>query len=221
MDGVHDLGGMDGLGPVERDEATFHAEWEQRVFAIVLITMARGHCNMDEFRHAIERMAPAQYLDASYFERWLAAIESLLVEHDVVDADDLEALTADYATGEADISERTDPELAETMRAIIDSGGSPRRGDGNPAFAVGDAVRVRNRHPRGHTRCPGYVRRAEGTVRAVNGAHVLPDAHAHGDGEQPEPLYTVRFEGGELWGPDAESGTAVSVDLWESYLEQP
>jgi nitrile hydratase beta subunit len=223
MDGVHDLGGMDGFGPIEHtaDEPAFHDEFERRVFATVLIAMAQGHCSMDEFRHAIERMAPERYLDASYYERWLSAIERLLVENGVVSADRLAERNEQFEGGEATVPERVDPSLAETMRSIVESGASPRRGDGDPAFDVGDAVRVSNRHPDGHTRCPGYVRRATGTVQAINGAHVLPDTRAHGEGEQPEPLYTVRFEGTELWGPDAESGTAVSVDLWESYLEAP
>jgi nitrile hydratase len=219
MDGVHDLGGMDGFGPIDRDEATFHAEWERRAFAMVLITMAQGHYGMDEFRHAIERMAPAAYLEATYFERWLAGMEALLVEHDVLEKTAIESRQAEFAAGGAEVPERSDSELAEMMRSIAQSGASPRRGDGNPALDVGDAVRVRNRHPDGHTRCPGYVRRARGTVRAVNGAHVYPDANAHGEGERPQPLYTVRFEGTELWGPGAEPDTAVSVDLWEPYLE--
>lgn len=223
MDGVHDLGGMDGFGPIEHtpDEPAFHDEFEQRVFATVLLAMAQGHCSMDEFRHAIERMAPDRYLGARYYERWLSAIEKLLVENGVVSADRLAERIAQFEHGEAAVSERQDPALADAMRSIIESGASPRRGDGDPVFDVGDAVHVRNRHPEGHTRCPGYVRRATGTVRASHGAHVLPDARAHGQGEEPEPLYTVRFEGTELWGPDAESETAVSVDLWESYLEPP
>lgn len=223
MDGVHDLGGIDGFGPIEHtaDEPTFHDEFERRVFATVLITMAQGHCSMDEFRHAIERMAPDRYLGARYYERWLTAIEKLLVENGVVSADRLAERIEQFENGATAVAERRDPVLAETMRTIIESGASPRRGEDDPAFAVGDTVRVRNRHPAGHTRCPGYVRRATGTVRAIHGAHVLPDARAHGQGEHPEPLYSVRFEGAELWGPDAESDTAVSVDLWESYLERP
>lgn len=221
MDGVHDLGGTDGFGPIEHTpaEPAFHADWERRVFATVLITMARGHCTMDEFRHAIERMAPDRYLRTPYYEHWLSAIEKLLVEHGVVSANRLADRIEAFEAGEAAVPERRDPELADTMRSIVESGSSPLRGDGEPAFEVGDIVRVKNRHPRGHTRCPGYVRRARGTVRTIHGAHVLPDARAHGQGERPEPLYSVRFEGTELWGPDAESDTAVSVDLWELYLE--
>lgn len=223
MDGVHDLGGTDGTGRVSHSpsEPTFHDEFEERVFAMVLVTMAHREYTMDEFRHAIERMAPAWYLDSSYFEHWLAAMEKLLVERGTLEAGELRERYERVRDGEQEVPERESPEMAEMMRTIIESGGGSRRGPGDPGFEVGDSVSVRNIHPEGHTRCPGYVRRAEGTVQAVHGAHVLPDSRAHGEGESPEPLYSVRFEGEELWGPDAEAGTAVSVDLWESYLESP
>lgn len=223
MDGVHDLGGTDGTGPVSHSpgEPTFHDEFEERVFAMVLVTMAHREFNMDEFRHAIERMAPAWYLESAYFEHWLAAMEKLLVEGGTVETEELRERTAAFRDGETEVPERANPHMAEMIRTIIESGGGSRRGPGDSSYAVGDVVRVRNMHPEGHTRCPGYVRRAEGTVQDVYGAHVLPDSNAHGEGESPEPLYSVRFEGAELWGADAEDGTAVSVDLWESYLESP
>jgi nitrile hydratase beta subunit len=223
MDGVHDLGGTDGTGRVSHTpaEPVFHDEFEQRVFAMVLITMAQRAYTMDEFRHAIERMAPAWYLDSSYYEHWLAAMEKLLVERKVVDGDELCDRIEQARAGEVAVPDRTDPETAEMMRAVVERGGGTHRGPGEPAFEAGDTVRVRNIHPEGHTRCPGYVRRAEGTVQAVHGEHVLPDARAHREGEAPEPLYSVRFAGEALWGPDAEANTAVSVDLWESYLRPP
>ena len=223
MDGVHDLGGTDGTGRVAHApaEPAFHDEFEERVFAMVLVTMAHREYNMDEFRHAIERMAPAWYLDSSYFEHWLAAMEKLLVEKGVLETRELRDRIEEFREGESEVPERENPDMAEMMRTVIESGGGSRRGEGDPRFSAGDAVRVRNRHPEGHTRCPGYVRRAVGTIQECYGAHVLPDSHAHGAGESPEPLYSVRFEGSELWGPDAEAGTAVSVDLWESYLEPP
>ena len=223
MDGVHDLGGTDGTGRVSHTptEPVFHDEFEQRVFAMVMITMAQRTYTMDEFRHAIERMVPAWYLGSSYYEHWLAAMEKLLVERGVVDADEFRDRIEQARAGEVAVPDRTDPEAAETMRAVIESGGGTHRGPGEPAFEAGDTVRVRNIHPEGHTRCPGYVRRAEGTVQEVYGKHVLPDARAHGEGESPEPLYSVRFAGEALWGPDAEANTAVSVDLWESYLRSP
>jgi nitrile hydratase len=223
MDGIHDLGGMDGFGSVERtaDEPPFHADWEGVVFATALTTMAQGCYSMDEFRHAIERMDPAWYLDSGYYEHWLAAVERLLVEEEVLEADALAARAEGFAApgDEPSVPTREDPELAEFLRAVVDTGGDPEREPVEPAFEAGEDVRVRNVHPEGHTRCPAYVRRSRGTVEAHHGTHVLPDAHAHGRGERPEPLYSVAFSGGELWGDDAESGTTVTVDLWESYLE--
>ena len=221
MNGVHDLGGMDGMGAIRYapEEPTFHANWERQVFATVMVTMAQRQYNMDSFRHAIERMAPAQYLGVTYYERWLAAMEKRLVEEGVVLPDELADRIARYDAGELSIPDREEPALVSTMQSVIEHGGSARRNDTPPAFGVGDVVRVRNINPSGHTRCPRYVRRAEGTVEDVYGTQVLPDANAHGDGGRAEPLYSVRFDGDELWGPDAEANTSMSVDLWESYLE--
>jgi nitrile hydratase subunit beta len=84
---------------------------------------------------------------------------------------------------------------------------------------VGDRVRARNIHPPTHTRLPRYVRGRVGTVVLVHGAHIYPDVHAHGGGEDPQWLYTVRFDGRELWGPDADPKSGVSVDAFEPYLE--
>jgi len=221
MNGVHDLGGMDGMGAIgyAPEEPTFHADWEREVFATVMVTMAQRQYNMDSFRHAIERMAPARYLGVTYYERWLAAMEKRLVEEGVVSADELADRIARYDDGELLIPEREAPTLVSTMQSVIEHGGSARRDDTPQSFVVGDAVRVRNINSSGHTRCPRYVRRAEGTVEDVYGTQVLPDANAHGDGGRAEPLYSVRFSGVELWGPDAEANTSMSVDLWESYLE--
>ena len=223
MDGIHDLGGMDGFGPVgrEEDEPVFHEEWERRVFGMRL---AHGAYSSDESRFAIERMDPAYYLDSSYYEHWLAAMEKLLTEKELLDSgelcDRIESLgtTEDFDEG---LPERREPEAAEAARAALKAGSSKRRDPVEPAFEEGDAVVVRNIHPEGHTRCPEYVRRARGTVARVDGTFPLPDVSAHGEGEQPEPAYHVRFDAGELWGDDAEEDVAMYVDLWESYLEEP
>lgn len=222
MDSVHDLGGMDGFGPIDHEptEPSFHADWEGTVFAMALGTMAQGHFTMDAFRHAIERMDPVWYLDSSYYEHWLAAVETLLVEEGVLKSDALTARAAAFAAGKATIPTRADEEFTSFMRALIDTGGDTERDPQDPEFDVGDVVQVRNIHPEGHTRCPEYVRCARGTIVAHHGSHVLPDANAHGMGERPEPLYSVQFPGETLWGPDGEPDTSVTVDLWESYLER-
>lgn len=74
-------------------------------------------------------------------------------------------------------------------------------------------------NPHGHTRLPRYARGKVGVVEARHGCHVFPDTNAHGLGEEPQWLYTVRFDGTELWGDDAEAGVTVSIDAWEPYLE--
>jgi nitrile hydratase len=225
MDGVHDLGGTDGVGPIQReeDEPYFHEEWEEDVFALLPLTMGQELYNIDEFRHAIERMEPAHYLDSSYYEHWLSAMETLLVEKGVMSEQEFQAELERVRAAEDPeelVPERRDPELTEAMLGLIDTGASAMREPVEPGFAEGDAVRVRNIHPEGHTRCPEYVRRARGEIAEVRGTAVLPDAHAHGDGESPEPLYSVRFDTAELWGEEyAGENETLYIDLWESYLE--
>ncbi len=224
MDGVHDLGGMQGFGPVEREEnePTFHAAWEAVVLAMQHAGRSRGVFNIDEFRHGIERMAPAHYLRATYYEKWLEGITRLLVEKGVVGAEELTVRRTFF-------EEKPDAPAAAAL-----SGPPPSRGaaTGNPRwvtdfiretgatprFAPGEAVLTRQMHPHGHTRLPRYARGKRGVIHCCHGIHVFPDTNAHGQGEQPQPLYSVRFDARELWGESAEPNQAVHIDLWESYL---
>jgi nitrile hydratase len=219
MDGVHDVGGMDGFGPVDttEHEDTFHERWEGVTYAAFLAGLGSGTFGIDEFRHSIERLAPAEYLTASYYDRWVRGISRLFVEKGVIDADALRERTAAIEAGEATVPDREDPDLLGELAAGVTEA-YDASGDGDqPRFAAGDRVVVRNHNPAGHTRCPGYVRRAQGEVRTCRGHHSLPDAAAHGKARS-EPLYNVRFQPEELWGERADRATAVSVDLWESYL---
>ena len=222
MDGVHDLGGMQGFGPVEREqnEPVFHAPWEAVVLAIQHAGRSRGLFNIDEFRHGIERMVPAHYLRATYYEKWLDGITRLLLEKGVVALEELAARRAffesrpDAAATEALAG--PPPGRAGTSRTpphdfIRETGATPR-------FAPGDPVRTREMHPHGHTRLPRYARGKRGVIHCCHGIHIFPDTHAHGRGEQPQPLYSVRFDARELWGESAEPNQAVHIDLWESYL---
>jgi nitrile hydratase len=222
MNGVHDMGGMHGFGPVVREahEPVFHGDWERRVQGVMRTALARGLYNLDEMRHGIERMAPAAYLAASYYERWLAAAERLLAEKGVVRPAELEARVALLAADpDAPLPRSEDPAFVERMRARLTARPSYEREGPAPRFAVGDRVRARNLHPTGHTRLPRYARGKRGVIHALRGCHIFPDTHAHGQGEQPRPLYSVRFEARELWGESAEAGGGVYLDLWESYLE--
>ncbi|MGH7896604.1 MAG: nitrile hydratase subunit beta [Candidatus Binatia bacterium] len=221
MNGVHDLGGMDGFGPVvrERDEPVFHEPWERRVFGMVLATMGQGLYKLDEIRHAIERMSPAHYLGSTYYEHWLSGLERLLVEKGHLGAEDVTARARNLEEQEPIVAERHDPKLTAWLGQVIQLGGSSARAAGKPRFRAGDTVLVRNVNPLGHTRCPRYVRGKRGIIDRVYQPFVLPDANAHGEGEKPETVYCVRFDAAELWGSAEKTAAAVYVDLWESYLE--
>ena len=214
MNGVHDMGGMHGLGPIapEPDEPAFHEDWERRVHALVIASPTRG--NIDAGRHRRERIPGPDYLRMSYYEKWFTALCVMLVTSGSVTTEELASCRADPARPKAT------PRLApEAVTAALTRQGSYLRDAAPPVFQVGDQVRARNLHPTGHTRLPRYVRGHVGLVERSHGAHVFPDVHAHGGGESPRPLYTVRFSARELWGEAAATGS-VSLDLWEPYLER-
>jgi nitrile hydratase len=216
MNSVHDMGGMHGLGPVapEPDEPVFHHAWERRVHAMVIASPTRG--NIDAGRHQRELIPGAAYLRMSYYEKWLAGLCAMLVKNGAVTAEELASGRADPAAPKA--TPRLRPEM---VTPALSTGGSYRREvAAPPAFQVGDRVRARNLNPPGHTRLARYARGHLGVVERLHGAHVFPDVHAHGGGEDPRHLYTVRFAASELWGPDAPERDSVSLDLWEPYLER-
>jgi len=206
MNGIHDMGGMDGFGPVvaERDEPVFHEEWEKRVFGLTNYVLGMIGRNVDEFRHAIERIPPEHYLATSYYERWLQAVETLLREHGALTRQELDALP------QAD--------LASIPRPAAQVAAAARRHPKSRArFKPGDRIRVRNINPPGHTRCPRYVRGRLGVVRRDYGIYVFPDTNAHRAGENTQHVYSVEFDARELWGENARD--RVLIDLWEDYLE--
>lgn len=208
MNGPHDLGGAQGFGSIapESDEPRFHEAWERRAFALTLAMGASGAWNLDQARSARESLPPALYLSSGYYQIWFEALERLLAQRGLTDP------------GPAP-SSGLRVLKAEAVGAVLARGGPTEREPGSPArFAVGDAVRARLIHPSGHTRLPRYIRGRRGQIEAVRGAHVYPDTHAAGQGEQPCWLYTVRFEATELWGPDT-TAASVHVDCWEPYLE--
>ncbi|MGH9115042.1 MAG: nitrile hydratase subunit beta [Acidimicrobiales bacterium] len=215
MDGIHDMGGMDGFGAVEveREEPVFHAAWEGRVMAI---RWAMGYVRalpIDRFRSALERLAPQVYLTSSYYRRWLLGMETNVVDQGIAGADELEAGRSLRAGG--------GPERIlspENVEAAFGRGRFERTAPRRPRYGVGDRVRARNMHPRSHTRLPRYVRGHTGTVVRVHGCHVFPDSAVSGD-EDPQWLYAVRFQGAELWGDESDPTLTVSVDAFEPYLE--
>jgi nitrile hydratase len=216
MNGVHDMGGMQDFGPVapEADEPRFHYPWERRAFALQLAMGATGAWSLDQARSARESLPPAQYLASSYYEIWFAGLVALMRERGLVSA-------AEIASGRKHEPPKALPRRLDgnSVAAALARGASTQRPlPGTPRFAPGDAVRTVNVNPPGHTRLPRYCRGKPGTIVAIHGAHVYPDANARGGGENPHWLYTVRFAASELWGPDT-SATTVHVDCFEPYLE--
>jgi nitrile hydratase subunit beta len=214
MNGIHDMGGLHGFGRVEieKDEPVFHRRWEARVFGMVQ-TMPGN--NIDAGRHSIERLAPVSYLQHGYYGRWLAALERGLIAFGVLASGEVETRSK---IGKAATSARSVPTgapawLPPAARDYI------RQLDRVPAFCHGQSVCTRNHQPAGHTRLPAYARCRCGVVVHVHPAMVYPDDNAHGRGENPQYLYTVRFDAAELWGEDAEPGTVFHLDLFEPYLE--
>ncbi len=214
MNGPHDLGGQLGFGPVDPVSAPLQP-WEGRALGLTLCAGALGRWTLDESRHARESLPPPVYYTSSYFEIWTRALEALLLRHGLITEAELAA--PDTTPKGPAHPRRLDPDRIPA--ALARGGPTDRALDTPPRFAPGDRVRARNLHPKGHTRLPRYVRGRTGTVEADHGGHVFPDTNAHGLGEAPQRLYTVVFDGAELWGPDAEPGLRISIDAWESYLE--
>lgn len=220
MDGVHDMGGMHGFGPVvvEGGDEVFHGEWEARVFALYQLSNMRDLVGGPGGRAVRESMDPAHYLEASYYERWLWSVERRLEAKGTVVPGEVEAMMARLAAAETPPT-ADDPELAAEAVAGLREG-SPAMGAAvNPRFGPGDRVRVRRMHPDGHTRCPRYVRGAVGVIERVQGTDRLPDRATYGLPTEPEPVYAVAFASQELWGESDEPPWTVLLDLFDTYLE--
>ncbi len=217
MDGVHDMGGMHGMGPVEleKDEPVFHGEWEKRMFAMNNAVSALGVRNIDESRHARERMNPGKYLSSSYYEIWLDGLVRILSEKGLISE---EELSGDIPAKLVSVDHK--PALtADAVPVMMDKGANYIRETGKPAsFKVGDKVKGQNIHPIGHTRLPRYARGHAGEIVADYGLHVFADASAQGQ-ENHQHLYNVRFSSVDLWGEDGTEGDYIHVDLWDDHLE--
>ena len=201
MDGVHDLGGRQGFSAVRYapDAPVFHAPWEVRAHALYALCARHGVINMDAYRHAIERMEPRHYLSASYYERSLTGLASLLVEKGLTTQEELNAL----ADG--------------VFPLALAPGAGRRNAPQRQAYRPGDLVQVRDDYVSGHVRMPAYIRGKRGVVVAVSPAYPFPDAHAHGLDAEDEPTYDVRFRSFDLWA-DACEASSVHVGVFESYL---
>jgi len=217
MDGVHDLGGMQNFGPVEReeDEPVFHEHWEGLVFAYTLASLGAGYCKVDELRRSNEMMPPAEYLAARYYEKWLFALESILKEKNVLTPDEIASGKSLRDDGFA--LPPISPEKA--LFAMTSPMPASLQIDVPPRFKQGDEIVARNITPSHHTRLPRYIRGRRGTVETDHGVFHLPDTNAHGGPEKPQHVYSVRFDARELWGAEAPARDSVHIDLFDDYLE--
>src|SRR5262245_439492 len=218
MNGIHDMGGMHGMGPIDREanEPVFHERWEGRVYAITrLLRAAGGRQNLDNSRYLIEQIPPADYLRMSYYERWLDRLCKQLVSLVIVTPAEL-----DRGTPLAGSTRSTSAVSADEVPAIVARRSSARRDVAvAPRFTVGQRVRARNINPIGHTRLPRYARSRHGVIDHDHGVFVFPDTNASFQGETPQHVYSVRFTARELWGEQASARDFIHVDLWDDYLE--
>jgi nitrile hydratase beta subunit len=217
MNGIHDMGGMDGFGKVEPEpnEPVFHAEWEGRVMAMMRAMGAAGAWNIDMSRASREILPPDVYLSSSYYRRWALGMELLLLERGLVEPEELaagRALTPPKPLKRGKLA-------PEDVERALHRGSFSRPPQAPARFKVGDRVRAKNIHPVTHTRLPRYVRGHVGVIELIHGAHVFPDSAVLDKGDDPQWLYTVRFESRELWGPDADPTVTVSIDAFEPYLD--
>ena len=218
MNGVHDMGGMHGMGPIVHDpnEPVFHEEWEGRAWGLQRAMGRWGRGQWGNTRYELERILAADYLRMSYYERWFTVLVNRLLRSNLITRGELESGRADPALPAPTLPAATPPAQGAT-------GGAARQTIlVRPQFKLGQRVRGRNMHPEGHTRMPRYTRNRRGSVVRINGVFGLQDTDASGQsrGGRPQHVYTVRFPARELWGDQASSRDSVYVDMWEDYLER-
>jgi len=217
MNGVHDMGGMDGFGRVEPEpnEPVFHEPWEGRVMAMNRAMGAVGVWNIDVGRFSREMLPAHVYLASSYYRKWFLGLEQMLLERGLIDADEV---AAGHALRPGKPLKRGKFDVAAVDR-VMTRGSFSRPAQAPARFTPGDRVRAKNIHPVSHTRLPRYVRGHVGVVERLHGSHVFPDTVVAGQGESPQWLYTVCFNSRELWGPEADPTVTVSIDAFEPYLD--
>jgi nitrile hydratase subunit beta len=217
MNGVHDMGGMQDMGPVteEKNEPVFHHPWEARLFALRRATGAWGKWNIDTTRYEIEIVPAADYLRLGYYERQFVAFLDTLVKRGMLTQAEIEGGIPAPGSPKA-----VPPLTVEKVGVLVSKGVSTSRDVPVAArFQVGQRVRARNINPVGHTRLPRYARGKFGLIERDYGVFVFPDTNAHFLGEKPQHVYAVRFSARELWGEQARPQDTVYVSMWDDYLE--
>jgi nitrile hydratase beta subunit len=218
MNGVHDMGGTHGMGPIqyEKDEPVFHSPIEGRIYALTRAIRASGKWSLDTDRHVLELIPPADYLRMSYYERWAVRLLNNVVQHGLVSRTEMETGKASAKAAKATPAFTTAMSSRYLNRGI-DSSDDPKVA---PRFRVGQQVRARNINPAGHTRLPRYARGKTGKIVRDHGVYIFPDTNAHGLGEKRQHVYSVRFAARELWGEGASPRDSVYIDMWDDYLER-
>jgi len=218
MNGIHDMGGMHGMGPIqyEKNEPVFHARWEARTYALNAAIRPGRKWGIDASRYGIEIIPAADYLRMSYYERWFTRLVEMLAKHGLVTRAEIES--GKPAPG----SPKATPALTAGMVGRRAASGAPaRQAPSSPSrFKVGRRVRARNIHPAGHTRLPRYARGRVGKIARDHGVYAFPDTSVHSLGEKRQHVYSVRFAARELWGESASPRDSVYIDMWEDYLER-
>ncbi|MDH3681738.1 MAG: nitrile hydratase subunit beta [Acidimicrobiia bacterium] len=223
MEGIHDMGGVEGYGRpthVPNEEVNVGTRWEAISGAALFALLRSGVTNIDAHRHRIERLDPTRYLPLTYWGRWLAAVESAMVEQGVADVSEIEATI--HAKGHDPADSAAPPRMhpVDGLESRSNQPGFLRDVDHQPRFAVGDLVTTLRHPPQpGHHRLPRYCRGRSGAIVRSYPAFTLPDTVAHGRGEHPTYLYAVAFAATELWGPEADPAQTCHLDLFETYLE--
>jgi len=216
MNGIHDMGGMDGFGKVEAEpnEPPFHSRWEGRVLALARAMGYAGAWHIDHSRFAQESLPPQVYLKSSYYQRWALAMERNLLNRGYVLADEF-AAGRSLRPGKILSRKLT----SDVVHQGLTRGSFYRQQQGPARFKPGDQVRTKNIHPQSHTRLPRYARDKLGVVELVHGCQAYPDSVATDRGDDPQWLYTVVFTGRVIWGDEADPTLRISIDAFEPYLE--
>ena len=214
MNNVHDMGGMQGYGPIEIDDerVVFHHAWERQAFALTVLTNTAGQWNIDRSRATRESLPPLQYLSNTYYQTWLDALQRQLLNTGMVTKTELQSAKATVPAkpGVKALS-------AEQLPGALAKGWPSQRPTTAPSkFKLGQRVRTIQANPKTHTRLPAYCRDKEGLITGIHGMHVFPDKSAVGD-DDPQWLYTVEFSAHEIWGPDT-TANSISLNCWEPYL---
>jgi nitrile hydratase beta subunit len=219
MNGVHDMGGMHGMGPiqVEKDEPVFHGYWEARTYVLNIATRAWRKWNIDTSRHEIELLPAADYLRMSYYEKWFVRLVSLLEKTGMVTRAEIESGKPALGSRKLAPPLKAEHVAAAALNRAIPSSQDPAI---KPRFKVGQRVRAHNINPTGHTRLPRYARGKVGKIDRDHGVHNFPDTNAHGLGEKRQHVYSVKFAARELWGEQASPRDSVYIDLWDDHLER-